>query len=86
MARFELAQLNDRMGQGEEAVKLYQQLIAKPVVLVPKPVVMLALAEHYGAKNPAEASKLYTQIKSDYPDTPIAEQATQELNLLPGKS
>jgi predicted negative regulator of RcsB-dependent stress response len=86
MARFELAQLNDRMGQGDEAVKLYQQLIAKPVVLVPKPVVMLALAEHYGAKNPAEATKLYTQIKSDYPDTPIAEQATQELNLLPGKS
>jgi TolA-binding protein len=49
-------------------------------------VVMLALAEHYGAKNPAEATKLYTQIKSDYPDTPIAEQATQEMNLLPGKS
>jgi predicted negative regulator of RcsB-dependent stress response len=86
MARFELAQLNDRMGQGDEAVKLYQQLIAKPVVLVPKPVVMLALAEHYGAKNPAEATKLYTQIKSDYPDTPIADQATQEMNLLPGKS
>jgi len=86
MARFELAQLNDRMGQGDEAVKLYQQLIAKPVVLVPKPVAMMALAEHYGAKNPAEATKLYTQIKSDYPDTPIAEQATQEMNLLPGKS
>lgn len=86
MARFELAQLNDRMGQGDEAVKLYKQLIAKPVVLVPKPVVMLALAEHYGAKNPAEATKLYTQIKSDYPDTPIADQATQEMNLLPGKS
>lgn len=86
MARFELAQLNDRTGQGDEAVKLYQQLIAKPAVLVPKPVVMLALAQHYGAKNPAEASKLYTQIKSDYPDTPIAEQANQEMNLLPGKS
>jgi predicted negative regulator of RcsB-dependent stress response len=86
MARFELAHLNDRQGQGDEAVKLYQQLIAKPTVLVPKPVVMLALAEHYGAKNPAEASRLYTQIKSEYPDTPIAQQADQELNLLPGKS
>ena len=72
MARFELAQINDRQGQGDEAVKLYQQLIAKPTVLVPKPVVMLALAEHYGAKNPAEASRLYSQIKSEYPDTPIA--------------
>ncbi|MFZ3216531.1 MAG: tetratricopeptide repeat protein [Candidatus Acidiferrales bacterium] len=86
MARFELAQLNDRLGQSDEAVKLYQQLIAKPALLVPKPVVMLALAQHYGAKNPTEAAKLYSQIKSDYPDTPIAEQATQEMNLLPGKS
>jgi predicted negative regulator of RcsB-dependent stress response len=86
MARFELAQINDRQGQGDEAVKLYQQLIAKPTVLVPKPVVMLALAEHYGAKNPTEASRLYSQIKSEYPDTPIAQQADQELNLLPGKT
>ena len=50
LAKFELAQLNDRVGQGDEAVKLYQQLIAKPAVLVPKPVVMLALAEHYSAE------------------------------------
>lgn len=86
LAKFELAQLDDRAGQGDEAVNLYQQLIAKPAVLVPKPVVMLALAEHYSAKNPAEAAKLYAQIKKDYPDTPIAEQADQELALLPGKS
>ncbi len=85
MARFELAQLDDRLGQGDEAVNLYKKLIAKPAVLVPKPVVMLALAQHYTASNPAEASKLYAQIKSEYPDTPMAEQADQELSLLPGK-
>jgi len=86
MAKFELAQLADRNGQGDEAVSLYQQLIAKPGVLVPKPVVMLALAEHYSQKNPAEAARLYAQIKSEYPDTPIANEADQELALLPGKS
>lgn len=86
MARFELAQIDDRAGQSDEAVKLYQQLMAKPGVLVPKPVVMLALAEHYSQKNPAEAAKLYGQIKTDYPDTPIAQQAEQELALLPGKT
>jgi hypothetical protein len=85
MARFELAQLDDRSGQSDEAVKIYQQLIAKPAVLVPKPVVMLALAEHYSQKNPVEAAKLYTQIKSEFPDSQIAEQADQELALLPGK-
>ena len=47
MARFELAQLYDRTGQADQAVKLYQQLIAKPGVLVPKAVVMLTLAQHY---------------------------------------
>ena len=70
MARFELAQLDDRTGQGDEAVKLYQELIDKPSMLVPKPVVMLALAEHYGQSNPTEAAKLYNQIKirvSGYP-------------------
>lgn len=84
-AKFELAQLDDRAGQADEAVKIYQQLMAKPAVLVPKPVVMMALAEHYATKNPAEAAKLFTQIKTEFPDTPMAEQADQELALLPGK-
>ena len=86
MARFELAQLDDRSGSDAEAVKLYQELMDKPSVLVPKPVVMLALAEHYRQKNPAEAAKIYGQIKTEYPETPMADQADQELALLPGKS
>jgi len=56
-------------------------------VLVAKPVVMLALAEHYRDKNPTEAAKLFNQIKSEYPnETGIVQQADQELALLPGKS
>lgn len=86
MARFELAQLDDRAGKSDEAAKLYQQLLDKPSVLVPKPLVLLAFAQHYAPKNPAEATRLYNQIKSEYPDTPVAEQADQELALLPGKS
>jgi predicted negative regulator of RcsB-dependent stress response len=86
LAQFELAKIDDKTGQAEEADKLYQQLMAKPSVLVPKPVAMLALAQHYGQKNPSEAAKLYRQIKSQYPDTAISDQADQELALLPGKS
>lgn len=86
MARFELAQLDDRTGQSDAAANLYQQLLDKPSVLVPKPLVLLAFARHYAAKNPAEAARLYNQIKSEYPDTPVAEQAGQDLALLPGKS
>ena len=86
MARYELASLQDRTNKPDEAVKLYQQLLAKPTVLVPKPVVLLALAEHYSPKNPAEAAKYFKQINTEYPGTPIAQQAEQELALLPGQS
>jgi predicted negative regulator of RcsB-dependent stress response len=86
LAQFELAGLDDRTGQGAEAVKLYRSLIDKPSVLVPKAVVMLTLAQHYAPTDSAEAAKLLNQIKSDYPDSPIAEQADQALALLPGKS
>jgi TolA-binding protein len=86
LAKFELAKLDDATGQSDEAAKLYQELIDKPSVLVPKSVVMLTLAEHYIQKDPGKAQKLLAQIKSDYPDTPIAEQADQDLSLLPGKS
>jgi TolA-binding protein len=86
LGRFELAQIADRTGKPDEAVKLYQQLIAKPAVLVPKPVAMLALAGHYRKTNPTEAAKLYNQIKSEFPDTGIAQQADQELELLPSKT
>jgi predicted negative regulator of RcsB-dependent stress response len=86
MSRLELAGLDDRMDKADEAVKLYQQLLSKPAVLVPKPVVLLALAEHYGPKNPTEAAKYLGQITSQYPGTPIAQQASQELALLPGQS
>jgi TolA-binding protein len=86
LAKFELAKLDDATGQSDEAAKLYQQLIDKPSILVPKSLVMLTLAEHYIQKDPAQAQKILAQIKSDYPDTPIAEQADQDLSLLPGKS
>ncbi len=86
MAQFELAAVEDRAGQSDEALKLYNELLAKPTVLVPRPVVMLALAGHYSSKDPTQAAKLYGEIKSDYPNTPIAEQADQGLALLPNKS
>jgi predicted negative regulator of RcsB-dependent stress response len=86
LAQLELAGIDDRTGQDEEAVRLYQGLIAKPSVLVPKPVAMMALAQHYSQKNPSEAAKLYGQVKTEYPDTPIAEQADQALALLGSKS
>jgi len=87
LARLEMARLDDKTEKAADAEKLYKDLIAKPTVFVPKPVAMLALAEHYRqAKNNAEAAKLYSQIKSEFPDSPIAQQAGQDAALLPGQS
>lgn len=83
MAKFELAGLDVRNGKTDPAIQIYQQLLTQASVLVPKPEVMLALANCYSAKDPAKAAKLYGQIKADYPDTPIADQADEALALLP---
>ena len=47
LARFQLAQIYDRTGKGPDAVKLYQQLADNPSLFVPRPVALLALADHY---------------------------------------
>jgi hypothetical protein len=89
LAKNELAQIDDRNGKGDDAVKLYQELLAKPSILVPKPIILLSLAEHYRQANPpdpSQAAKFYNQIKTEFPDTRAAEQADQELALLPAKS
>lgn len=87
MARFELAQIYDQTGKSDLAVQRYNELLSNPSVLVPKPIVLLALAGHYRQSNPAQAAKLYNQIKAEYPDSGAAEEASQQLALLPtGKS
>lgn len=85
LARFELAQLEERTGRGDDAVRIYNELMAHPVDLVPKPTVMFALAEHYRQSNPAEAAKLFNQIKSEYQDSALAQQADEQLALLAAK-
>lgn len=86
MAKFELAGLETRQGKTDQAIELYRQLLTQTSILVPKPEVMLALANCYSAKDPSQAAKLYGQIKTDYPDTPIADQADEALALLPAAS
>lgn len=84
LARFQLAGTYDQEGKGSQAVDLYKQLMDKPTVFVPKPLVLLTLAEHYRKTDPAQAAKLYNQVKQEYPDA--AEQADQGLELLNAKS
>ena len=84
LARFQLAEVYDQEGKGQQAVDLYKQLADKPTIFVTKPLVLLTLAEHYRKSDPAQATKLYNQVKQEYPDA--AEQADQGLELLNAKS
>ncbi len=86
LANYQLALLYDKTGRGPQAAALYQQLADKPSLLVPKALVLLSLADHFSKSDPAQATKLYNQIKQEYPDSQAATQADQHLQMLNAKS
>ena len=86
MAQYQMANIYARTGKPEDAVKTYRALMDKQSVLVPKPLVMLELAGVLRGSKPQEAVGLYQQIKKDFPDTPMADQADRGLDALSPKS
>jgi predicted negative regulator of RcsB-dependent stress response len=84
LAKFQLAEVYLQDNKGSQAVDLYKQLSDKPSIFVPKPMAMLALADYYRKTDPAQAAKLYNQIKQEFPD--VAAEADQGLELLNSKS
>jgi predicted negative regulator of RcsB-dependent stress response len=86
LGRFQLAWVYSQNSKGPQAAELYKQLADKPTTFVPKPMVLLALADYYRKTDPTQASKLYNQVKQDFPDTPAAEKADEGLELLNAKT
>ncbi len=86
LANFQLAGIYTKLGKTSEGIKIYQDLMANPTVVVPKPMVMLALADVYRQTNPAEAAKVLNQIKTEFPDSPAADEANKRLQMLSGQS
>lgn len=86
LARLRTASIYAATGKNDEAVAAYQQLLANPTTMVPKPLVMLALADHYLRSNPAEAEKLYNQIREEFPQSQVAQEAQERLDSLPPKT
>jgi predicted negative regulator of RcsB-dependent stress response len=84
LAKFQLAEVYQQENKGSQAVDLYKQLSDKPTIFVPKPMAMLALADYYRKTDPPQATKLYNQVKQEFPDA--AEEADQGLELLNSKS
>ena len=84
LAKFKLAGVYLQENKNSQAVDLLKQLSDKPTVFVPKPMVLLALADYYRKSDPAQATKLYNQVKQEFPDA--AADADQGLELLNSKS
>lgn len=84
LGKFQLAQVYQQENKGSQAVDLYKQLTDKPSVFVPKAMAMLALADYYRKTDPAQATKLYNQVKQEFPAA--AQDADQGLELLNAKS
>ena len=84
LAKFKLAGVYLQENKNSQAVDLLKQLSDKPTVFVPKPMALLALADYYRKSDPAQATKLYNQVKQEFPDA--AAEADQGLELLNSKS
>ncbi len=86
MAQYQMAVIYSRTGKTDDAVKIFRALADKPSVIVPRPLVLLELARVLAPSNPKEAASIYQQIKKEFPDTTLAEQADRGLDSLSPKS
>ncbi len=80
LAKLALASLYRSTGRQQQAIELYQQLIAKPALTVPVSTARLQLAETYEATRPDEARRLYAQIKDSDKTSAAAQIAAQKLD------
>lgn len=86
LARYQMAVVYARTGKPDESMKLLRQLAEHPTTLVPKPMVLLDLGAQLRRSNPQEAAGIYNQLKKDYPDSAVSEEAQRALDALPPKS
>jgi predicted negative regulator of RcsB-dependent stress response len=86
MAQYQTAVLYSRTGKPDEAAKIYRALADKPSVFVTRPVVLLELAGVLRQTNPKEAATVYQQVKKEFPESAIAEEADRGLDTLAPKS
>ncbi len=83
LAKLALASVYRNTNRTKDAIDLYNQLIAKPTRSVGKTAAQMELAETYAStQQPAEAKRVYEQIKKENPATEVAQFATQKLQEL----
>jgi predicted negative regulator of RcsB-dependent stress response len=82
LAKYQAALIAERSGKNDEAIKTLKDLSTAGSVLVPRPMVLLELAGIYSQTDAKQATTLYEQLKKDYPNTPIADEADRGLEMI----
>ncbi len=83
MVKLSLAGFHRKLGQREEAAQLLQELADNPAATVPRATALLELATLKSDTDPAEARRIYNEIKAEFTDTPVEAEVTRRLELLP---
>jgi predicted negative regulator of RcsB-dependent stress response len=86
LANFQRALIAERTGKSDQAIQLLRALTTSGSILVPKPMVQLELAGILRQSNPKEATTLYEQIKKDYPNSAVADEADRGLGQISPQS
>jgi predicted negative regulator of RcsB-dependent stress response len=86
LANFQQALIAERTGKNDQAIPILRALSNSGSILVPKPLVLLELASILRQTSPKEAVTLYQQIKKDYPNTSVADEADRGLGELAPQS
>lgn len=86
MAQYQMAVIYARTGKPNDAAKILREIADKRSVFVPRPLALLELASVLRVSNPKEAANVYQQIKKEFPDSTISEEADRGLDRLASKS
>jgi tetratricopeptide (TPR) repeat protein len=86
MAQYQTAVIYARTGKPNDAVKIFRELADKHSVFVPRPLALLELGNVLRQTSPKEAASVYQQIKKEFPDSAISEQADRGLDTIAPKS
>ncbi|HXE75847.1 MAG TPA: tetratricopeptide repeat protein [Candidatus Xenobia bacterium] len=83
LAKFHLAGMYEAKGRSADGEKLYRELAEQPTQTVPRELSQLALADLLAQSKPDEARQLYEKLKADFSGTPVADEVSRRLDLLP---
>jgi predicted negative regulator of RcsB-dependent stress response len=86
MAEYQTAVIYERTGRTDDAVKILRGLADRPSVFVPRPLALLELGGALRQTNPNEATSIYQQVKKEYPESAISEEADRRLDTLAPRS